>query len=277
MVSNLYSEAKVTKFVKNSKEVVSFLSFDTIKKIITQLNSTGNSKVRPMFQFKQFSISQDRCAMKVGTDGVLLGAWAELPDSGRILDIGTGTGLLVLMAAQRTKRAEITGVEIDAAAANQARENVQNSPWAERCHIVTADVRDYKPDVRYSTILSNPPYYNGSLLPPDAQRAQARHASSLPPNTLAECARRLLEPSTGTLQVVLPLSEEEALLTACAPYGLFPLRRTLVVTRRPKPPRRVLLQLSFQNGRATEGELLVSEADGTPTEMYKKLTRDFYL
>ena len=215
--------------------------------------------------------------MKVGTDGVLLGAWAALPPSGRILDVGTGTGLLVLMAAQRTVDAELTGIEIDAAAAEQARENVLNSPWANRCTIVATDARNYTPDCRFSTILSNPPFYNGNLLPPDAQRAQARHASSLPPEVLADCARRLLEPDTGTLQVVLPLSEEEALLTACAPCGLFPRRRTVVVTRRPKPPRRVLLELSFQNGRTIEDELLISEADGTPTKAYSSLTQDFYL
>lgn len=230
-----------------------------------------------MFRFRQFTIAQDRCAMKVGTDGVLLGAWAELPPSGRILDVGTGTGLLVLIAAQRTVDAVLTGVEIDAAAAEQARENVLNSPWANRCAIITTDVRDYTPDCRFNTILSNPPFYNGNLLPPDAQRTQARHASSMPPEVLADCARRLLEPDTGTLQVVLPLSEEDALLTACAPCGLFPSRRTVVVTRRPKPPRRVLLELSFHNARTIEEELLISEADGTPTDAYKSLTRDFYL
>ena len=108
------------------------------------------------FAFKQFTIRQDRCAMKVGTDGVLLGAWALLPPTGRILDVGTGTGLIALMAAQRTS-AEVVGVEIDPDAAQQARENVEASPWAGRCTIVCSDIKSFESAERFDTILSNPP------------------------------------------------------------------------------------------------------------------------
>lgn len=228
------------------------------------------------FAFKQFTIRQDRCAMKVGTDGVLLGAWALLPPTGRILDVGTGTGLIALMAAQRTS-AEVVGVEIDPDAAQQARENVEASPWAGRCTIVCSDIKSFESAERFDTILSNPPYYGGTLLPSGVQRVQARHTSSLPFDLLARAAKRLLKPDVGTLQVVLPVSEEDAFLTACAPCGLFPSRRTQVVTRRSKPPRRVLLSLSTKSSYTQEDELLLSEEDGSRSEAYKTLTKSFYL
>ncbi|MBR1652789.1 MAG: methyltransferase [Alloprevotella sp.] len=214
--------------------------------------------------------------MKVGTDGVLLGAWAELPLSGRILDVGTGTGLIALMAAQRTA-AEIVGVEIDPDAAGQAAENVQASPWASRCTIVCSDIADYRPAFQFDAILSNPPYYGGTLLPPDAGRARARHTSSLPFPLLARAARRLLLPDVGTLQVVLPCDEEDAFLAACAPAGLYPSRRTLVRTRPGKASSRLLLALSPRNLRTREDELLLMDADGGRSEAYRQLTAAFYL
>lgn len=228
------------------------------------------------FTFKQFAIRQDRCGMKVGTDGVLLGAWATLPAKGHILDVGTGSGLIALMAAQRTQ-AIIVGVEIDLDAAQQARENVEASPWAARCDILCTDIADYTPKVLFDTILSNPPYYSGTLVPPDAQRAQARHTSSLPFHVLAQAAKRLLKPQTGTLQVVLPYAEENSFLTACAPMGLYAARRTVVRARREKPLSRVLLTLSPKNGPTQEDELLLTADDGNRSPAYALLTEDFYL
>lgn len=212
--------------------------------------------------------------MKVGTDGVLLGAWAALPEQGRVLDVGTGTGLVALMAAQRS-RCKVVGLEIEAEAAQQAAENVAASPWAGRVEIVTGDAATYAPQGLFDAVLSNPPFYDNRLLPPDEARRAARHSSSLPFEVLVRQAARWLVPE-GTLQVVLPVSEEGRFVDACAGVGLFLVRRTLVITRRPKAPRRVLLCFSRRNGRTQEDELVLQNDAGGRTEEYARLTHDFY-
>ena len=130
------------------------------------------------FSFKKFTIHHDRCAMKVGTDGVLLGAWTDVAHSKHLLDIGSGTGLVALMLAQRCT-GEITGIEIDKEAVEQSRENVAASPWKERIEILWQDVRQYTPNDLYDTIVSNPPYFVDSLKCPDGQRNTARHSDTL--------------------------------------------------------------------------------------------------
>ena len=133
------------------------------------------------FQFKQFTVFHDRCAMKVGTDGVLLGAWTRTGQGCSILDIGTGTGLIALILAQRIPDARITAVELDREAALQAAENVRNSPWAARIEVVEADIRQYATRVShpFDIIVSNPPFFNSSLHSPSEARTQARHTDSL--------------------------------------------------------------------------------------------------
>ena len=134
----------------------------------------------PYFQFKQFTVWHDKCAMKVGTDGVLLGAWASVQNAHKILDVGTGTGLVALMLAQRSlPDADIIALEIDGAAAGQARENVTRSPWKERVEVVQTDFRDYQSSDKFDVIVSNPPYFVDSLECPDQQRNAARHNGSL--------------------------------------------------------------------------------------------------
>ena len=138
-----------------------------------------------MFRFKQFAVRQDRCPMKVGTDGVLLGAWAEVrPGDRRMLDVGTGTGLIALMLAQRSA-AWITAVDIDVECATQAAENFAASPWADRLDAVSVAVQRYDPVEKFDLIVSNPPYYVDSLLSPDEGRNTARHAAGLPFGELA--------------------------------------------------------------------------------------------
>ena len=138
-----------------------------------------------MFRFKQFAVRQDRCPMKVGTDGVLLGAWAEVrPGDRRMLDVGTGTGLIALMLAQRSA-ARITAVDIDVECATQAAENFAASPWADRLDAVSVAVQRYDPVEKFDLIVSNPPYYVDSLLSPDEGRNTARHAAGLPFGELA--------------------------------------------------------------------------------------------
>ena len=131
----------------------------------------------PYFQFKQFTVRHDKCAMKVGTDGVLLGAWAPVQDVKRILDVGAGSGLISLQLAQRNPEAVITSVEIDPAAAAQAQENIQSSPWSNRMEVVCCDFRKYHPEDKFDLIVSNPPYFVDALRCPDNQRCMARHTS----------------------------------------------------------------------------------------------------
>ena len=161
------------------------------------------------FDFKQFSVEQSGAAMKVGTDGVLLGAWVALPDEGgAVLDIGTGTGLLALMVAQRSAESRIVAVEIEPQAAEQAAANVAASRWSERIEVVCADVRDYSPSGTFDLIISNPPYFSASLHSPDAARNLARHSDTLSLGALASAAVRMLSPR-GRLAVVLPADSEQ--------------------------------------------------------------------
>ena len=127
------------------------------------------------FQFKQFTIQQDQCAMKVGTDGVLLGAWVDLTNKKKCLDVGTGTGLIALMMAQRTAEAHITAVEVDEEAVVQARRNVLNSPWKDRVEMVHCNFLSFQPNQKFDSIVSNPPYFTNNLISPDKQRTLARH------------------------------------------------------------------------------------------------------
>lgn len=237
------------------------------------------------FRFKQFTISQDRCGMKVGTDGVLLGAWAEpyihitpQPNK-RILDIGTGTGLIALMMAQRNSNAQITGIEIDAEAAAQAAENCKASPWADRINIVHGRIQDYYPPTRFDLIVSNPPYFINSLKSPDSQRAVARNADSLPIEELMKASARLLS-QDGRLAVIVPVETYKEVERYAAIYGFFPTIRTAVHTTKEKPIKRVLIEYSLTRPQLTLYNEVCLFSQTSPSEYsswYKELTKDFYL
>ena len=169
-----------------------------------------------MFRFKQFAVRQDRCPMKVGTDGVLLGAWAEVrPGDRRMLDVGTGTGLIALMLAQRSA-AWITAVDIDVECATQAAENFAASPWADRLDAVSVAVQRYDPVEKFDLIVSNPPYYVDSLLSPDEGRNTARHAAGLP------FARRTLCVGVAARRdAAIPFGGSRAALSCSLDGGLF--------------------------------------------------------
>lgn len=198
----------------------------------------------PYFQFKKFTVWHDRCAMKVGTDGVLLGAWADVKGAGRILDVGTGTGLIALMSAQRST-ALVDAVDIDEAACLQANENVRNSPFAGRVRVFHASLEAYRRETatRYDLIVSNPPYFIGSLKCPDAQRALARHTDSLPLQELVRDSRGLLAPQ-GRLALILPYDQKDRLLKCGAEEGFFVSKETIVIPRPGVDPKRCLVELS---------------------------------
>lgn len=229
------------------------------------------------FDFKQFRVYQDRCAMKVGTDGVLLGAWADVAGAARILDIGCGSGVVAIIAAQRSG-ARVTGIDIDGPSAGQAADNARLSPFAERLHIVEADLRSFDPAERFDCILSNPPYLEEPLLPPSARQAAARHTSGLDFGTLIRHAVRLMAPE-ARFQVVLPQNAVRHFSEIAQTCGLSIRRQTDVVTRSGKAAKRVLLDFGNAKG---DGEpccdrLVLTDENGQPTSQYRELTRDLYL
>ena len=223
------------------------------------------------FQFKRFVIHQDLCAMKVGTDGTLLGAWAR--GGHRILDIGTGTGLIALMMAQRYDDALVDAIDLDDNACIQAKKNVAESPFFDRINILNKSLQTFaetKPNETYDAIVSNPPFFLHSLKAPDARRSVARHADTLPYKDLTNNSFKLLS-ENGEFSLVIPFDcreklEEEAILS-----GFFPSRVCAVKTTRNKPPKRYLLAFKKSPTMVQQEELILD------SEEYKNLMKDFYL
>lgn len=233
------------------------------------------------FRFKRFTVNQSGCAMKVGTDGALLGAWcgAARDDWRRVLDVGTGTGLIALMAAQRFPSARVDAIDIVPESCRCAAANFAASPWGDRCRVWRAALQEYAASgERYDLIVSNPPYFVGSLLCPDASRTAARHTASLSHAELAAGAAALLEPG-GRLAVILPPEESRRFVAEAVGAGLCPVRETAVRTVPRKPPRRVMTELV--KGEPPCGversELAVECAPGVWSDGYRALMRDFYL
>ena len=245
----------------------------------------------PYFRFKQFTIRHDRCAMRVGTDGVLLGAWVSPPSGGvtgedtpwRVLDVGTGTGLIALMLAQRFPSACVTAVEIDPEAAGQASENVARSPFADRVKMVCQDFLTWSSLEGYDLIVSNPPFFTETLRSPDALRGLARHVGGLDFEGLLTHSVALMRPQ-ARLAVILPATAQGLWTDLASREGLQVCRRTEVYTRSQKPCRRVLLEMQRADRGPTinaspcpEDRLFISDSAGRFSPEYVALTRDFYL
>lgn len=231
------------------------------------------------FQFKQFQIQQDRCAMKVGTDGVLLGSWASvehLPET--VLDIGSGTGLLALMLAQRIPHAFIEAIEIDPDAYEQCTENFEASPWADRLFCYHAALLEFVEEVEdvFDLIICNPPFYNPSHKSGDSSRDLARFQDAMPFEHLIYAVRHLLSQS-GRFATIIPHESAEGFTHLAHSAGL-QLNRCCVIKGTPESnPKRQLLEFSF-NGSNTKIETLIIETERHKyTDKYIALTKEFYL
>jgi len=230
-----------------------------------------------MFHFKQFTIHQDRCAMKVGTDGVLLGAWTDVENAARILDIGTGTGLLALMLAQRAPNALIDAIEIEENAYIQATENVAESPWKDRINIIHRALQDFEPAEKYDLIVSNPPYFLHSLKNPDTAKKTARHTDTLMPTELITYAKRLLH-ENGRLSVIYPTTEALLFIKEAEKKMLHCSRITKVFPNIGAKEKRLLMEFSVMPTECRNDEIYIeNNVRHNYTEAYKVLTKDFYL
>lgn len=229
------------------------------------------------FRFKQFEVFQDSCAMKVGTDGVLLGAWSGY--RGRVLDVGTGTGVIALMLAQRGAT-EVDAIEIDADAAAQAASNFAISPWSDILRVTCDTFQQYAAscDKRYDTIVSNPPYFINSLKSPQQSRLAARHTQMLPYEDLARGVVSLLK-EDGEFFAIFPYEESNIFVALAALEGLFLNSRVEVRPVTGRAVKRVMLGMSLKKSVEVEQSTLViaSDQQRSYTDSYRELTKDFYI
>ena len=231
------------------------------------------------FKFKQFSIQQDKTAMKVGTDGVLLGAWVYLglnPFS--ILDIGTGTGLIALMLAQRSTAELIDAIELNDNAYEQAVENFENSDWGDRLFCYHASLQEFSEEIddTYNLIISNPPFYTSTYKELSKERAMARHTESLPYNELLRSTAKLLS-KNGSCAFIIPHKAATNFIVLAKENKLFPFRITHVKGNKNSPVKRTLLQFSFFEKTIETSELVIEVERHKYTLDYIELVKDFYL
>lgn len=231
-----------------------------------------------VFRFKQFAVTNERSAMKVNTDGVLLGASVGLSGSERrIMDAGTGTGTVALMLAQKCAskglHPSIEAYDIDAVSVEEASANFAASPWSEM--LSAQSVSFDESEGEYDLIVSNPPYFDNSLLNPDQRRMLSRHSGSLSCESLALFASQRLSPS-GKLWMIFPEDKSDAVQRYARGAGLFPESILLIRTTQRKKPSRVIISFSRQRRESSIRTLTISE-NGAYTEEYRTLVKDFYL
>lgn len=234
------------------------------------------AKLSDGFQFKQFFIAHSQCAMKVNTDGILLGALADVKNCTHILDLGTGSGLIAIMLAQRTAcTTQITGVELDALAAEQAQMNARNSPWGERVTLQQADILTLKFAKKFDLIVSNPPYFEHSLASRDPQRDLARTNKQSHFAWLNK-AKSWLTPE-GKICFILPLETAEKLIEKGKTIGLYCNEKWLIYTKIGKQPKRAIVTFSQKQQHCEIKTLTIYQQDNQYTADFKAYTKDFYL
>ncbi len=232
------------------------------------------------FRFKQFEVYHNLCAMKVGTDGVLLGAWVaqHYADSEvkHILDIGTGSGLIALMLAQEFSRAEITGIDIDSSAIEQASYNFRQSPWSDRIKAKQQDCRSYVPLQKFDIVVSNPPYFSQSLKNPDYKRALARHNDNLPYEDLVSHTMKNLLSDNGRFAIIVPYEQSCTIADLASDYGINDILN--IRTAPNKEYKRSIISISRHKGCATiVSDITLETCDHKRSPEYQQLTQGYYL
>ncbi len=229
------------------------------------------------FQFKKFRIDQENSALKVGTDGVLLGAWCETSGTQHILDIGTGTGLIALMLAQRSN-AMIAAIEIDKETCNDAIQNFRNSSWADRLTLYSDDFNVFQEShaQQYDLIVSNPPFFRKSLRSAEMASSIARHDVSLSFQQIIAGSKKLLN-EVGRLAVILPFEVLDDFREMARLEGFYLSRKTVVVPKIGKPPKRVLLEFSCAAAYPEISELVILCGNDQYADKFKEMTKEFYL
>jgi tRNA1Val (adenine37-N6)-methyltransferase len=231
------------------------------------------------FKFKQFSVAQDKCAMKIGTDGVLLGAWVSLDTAPKtILDIGAGTGVIALQLAQRSLAETIDAIEIDADAYEQCTDNFENSPWSDRLFCYHASIQEFVSEIqeKYDLIVSNPPFYTENFKTENRARNTARFIDALPFEHLVVSAAHLLSPD-GIFAVILPKKQEENFIEIAAKSNIYPKQICRVKGSPTSEEKRSLITFSFHNVAPLLESLIVEVERHKYTNDYKKIVKDFYL
>lgn len=228
------------------------------------------------FYFKQFTIHQANTAMKVGTDGVLLGAWADFQNTDSVLDIGTGTGLIALMMAQKYPLAKISAIEINEDAYNDATLNTQLSPWSHRISTILGDINSFNFNDKFDLIISNPPFYNSTFKELELKRALARHTHSLSFTELINSTAKHLS-INGKCFFIIPFSEEENFVNSAQKYQLFAHKICRVKGNEASDFKRSLVSFSFSKIPIEESTLVIEKTRGVYTEAYINLVKDFYL
>ena len=231
------------------------------------------------FKFKEFQVNQDQCAMKIGTDAVLLGAWTSIKQNPfAILDIGAGTGVLSLVLAQRSHAEVIDAIEIDDDAYEQCVDNFENAPWSDRLFCYHASLEEFTEEIedKYDLIISNPPFYSEDFKTENMQRDIARFTDAMPFNHLIESVFSLLS-EDGVFSVIIPFKEEATFIELASKVHLFP-NRILHVKGNPSSEiKRSLLEFSFRESEIKKEELIIETTRHQYTEDYINLTKDFYL
>ena len=230
-----------------------------------------------VFRMKQFSVDDSRSAMKVGTDGVLVGAWADVDDARRVLDVGCGCGLIALMMAQRTIEAEVVALDIDCDSVAQAQVNFDNSPWCSRLSLYCIDYNEFN-DGPFDLIVSNPPFFTNGVLPPEASRSAARHDDTLPLESLISHSAALLAPE-GRLTFITPVEARSLVVEAATFSGLAVSRITAVVPVAGHAPKRMLWELRPRMSvvDTIESILVMENPPQGFTDEYVALVSPFYL
>lgn len=231
-----------------------------------------------VFKFKQFEVAQDSCPMKIGTDGVLLGAWVNVDGAKHVLDIGTGTGIIALMIAQRTEEANIVALDVDQDSCEQASANFKNSPWETRLRAGHQSVQEYS---KFSTdtfdlIVCNPPFFTGGTISKSQPKNIVRHTIKLPHGELLRSVSRLLSPE-GRFAVILPYIEGLRFIEIAANYNLFANKITEVNPNEGKPIERLLIDFSKNQSAVVQDALVIEKERHKYTEEYIALTSAFYL